>query len=105
MDVSDEGTIFRKILSAFSLYPTYINLLGVYPNVPNSQIMLNHDLNSQSMMRVPMVVLRLPLYNPSMNVNPQPIKLTHSLTQLQWFIQNKVITPKIMNLLYSNLKI
>lgn len=102
MDVSDEGTIFRKILSAFSLYPTYINLLGVYPNVPNSQIMLNHDLNSQSMMRVPMVVLRLPLYNPSMNVNPQPIKLTHSLTQLQWFIQNKVITPKIMNLLYSN---
>lgn len=102
MDVADEGTIFRKILSAFSLYPTYINLFGVYPNVPNSQIMLNHDLSTQSMMRVPMVVLRLPLYDQSMNVNPQPIRLTHSLTQLQWFIQNKVITPKIMNLLYSN---
>jgi hypothetical protein len=101
--VKDEGTILRRILSAFSLYPTYVSinrlwglLAGTqvgYPTAPVETTGFGH------ITRVPMITLRLPL-----NIRGgigQPVSLEDALTQPQWFVENKVIVPKSMSIIHS----
>lgn len=114
--VKDEGTILRRILSAFSLHPTTISVnklwgltcspqfgfgfpykLNPYANnynpyEPVDQFSMNNTTS------VPMITLRLPMAN---NVNNRAVSLEESLTQPQWFAENKTIVPKSIQIIHS----
>lgn len=101
--VKDEGTILRRLLSAFSLYPTYVSinrlwglLVGTQAGYPSSP----YDATGYgTITRVPMITLRLPLNITNMSA---PVSLRDSLSQAQWFVENKVIIPKSVSIIHSN---
>lgn len=101
--VRDEGAIIRRLLSAFSIRPTIVSIHRLYgvlagptlgmPNTPLDAAGLNQITT------VPMVTLRLPL-----NINPnatRAVSLEDSLSQPQWFVENKMIIPKALQLVHS----
>lgn len=101
--VKDEGTILRRILSTFSVYPTYVSInrlnglmIGSQHGFPTAPI---ETAGFSNITRVPMITLRLPL---DINGNARAIKLEEALTQPQWFVENKVIIPKHLQIIHSN---
>lgn len=99
--VRDEGAILRRLLSAFSIRPTIVSIHRLYgPNVvpiggPGSPLDAS-GLNQIT--TVPMVTLRLPL---SIAGDNRAVVLEESLTQPQWFVENKMIVPKALQLVHS----
>ncbi len=101
--IKDEGTILRRILSTFSLYPTYVSvnrMMGLltganfgYPTTPLEAT------GFSNITRIPMVTLRLPL---KINNSGLVISLSDALTQPQWFVENKTIVPKSLQIIHSN---
>lgn len=101
--VKDEGTVLRRLLSAFSVYPTYVSInrlngliLSGQPGFPGSA---TEAYGMSNITRVPMITLRLPL---DINNSARAIKLEEALTQPQWFVENKVIVPKHLQIIHSN---
>ena len=98
--VKDEGTLFRRMLSAFSLYPTYISVnrlwgLNVGSSFPSTPLEMAGFSNIK---RVPMITLRLPL-----KINGSAaISLEDALEQPQWFVEHKTIVPKSLQIIHSN---
>jgi hypothetical protein len=96
--VKDEGSILRRVLGAFSLRPTIVSL------VPFSGIAGNtgsYNLDAMSVSRistVSMLTLRLPL---NIRDNTKGISLTNTFEQPQWFVENKMIVPKIQTVIHS----
>lgn len=101
--VKDEGTILRRLLSAFSLYPTFVSVNRLWGLLGGTQWGFPQNPYEASgignITRVPMITLRLPL-NVSGNVTA--VSLEESLTQPQWFVENKVIVPKSTSIIHSN---
>ncbi|QKF93875.1 major core protein 4b [Fadolivirus algeromassiliense] len=100
--VKDEGTILRRLLSAFSLYPTYVSvnrLWGLLVGTQLGQPSSPYDATGYgAITRVPMITLRLPLNITGMSA---PVSLRDSLSQAQWFVENKVIVPKSVSIIHS----
>lgn len=101
--VKDEGTILRRLLSAFSLYPTYVSVnrlwnlfMGSTYGLPSSPLDVTGYGNVK---RVPMIPLRLP---PTIANNAVAVSLEEALTQPQWYVENKVIVPKSLQIIHSN---
>ncbi len=100
--VKDEGTILRRLLSAFSLYPTFVSVNRLWGLLGGTQWGFPQSPYEASgignITRVPMITLRLPL-----NVSGQatPVSLEESLTQPQWFVENKTIVPKSTSIIHS----
>jgi len=93
--VRDEGTILRRLLSSFSLRPTIVSINRLSTIAVNT-----FDANSISQLTtVPMVTLRLPVSFTA--GSGAPLRLEEALTQPQWFIENKMIVPKSLSLVYS----
>ena len=89
-----DGTILKRLLSAFSFRPTIVSTLPVY-NIININ---PYQQNMRPLVtNVPMINLRLP---PSINDN-SPISLSDALEQHQYFIENGVVVPKHTSLIYS----
>jgi len=103
--IRDEGTIFRKILSAFSLYPTYVQTFSLNPTLVSGKFNVmptgRYMAGFQQIIRVPMIILRLPPVDLVASKHPQPIDLMDSMNQPQWFIENKQIVPKTMVIRHS----
>jgi hypothetical protein len=102
--IKDEGTILRRILSAFSLYPTYVSvnrmvglMTGMQFGYPSSPMEVAGFSN---ITRIPMVTLRLPLKLNTTGNNV--LSLEDALVQPQWFVENKVIVPKSLQIIHSN---
>jgi hypothetical protein len=89
-----DGTVLKRLLSAFSFRPTVVSVMPVY-NV----VSLNpYQQNVRPVVSaVPMINLRLP---PSINDN-DPIALNEALEQHQYFIENGVMVPRHTSLIYS----
>jgi len=100
--VKDEGTILRRLLSAFSLRPTIVSttrlngLVGAMPYGVHNNPLAAAGISDVT--SVPMVTLRLPL---NVSSAKQAISLEQSLTQPQWFIENKMIVPKTQSIIHS----
>lgn len=100
--VKDEGTILRRLLSAFSLYPTFVSinrlwglLVGTQFGYPSSP----YDASGfGNVTRVPMITLRLPL---NISGGGQAVSLRDALSQPQWFVENKTIVPKSLQIIHS----
>jgi len=100
--VKDEGTILRKLLSAFSIRPTIISMNRLFGLIPGSSFGLGaspYDVSGISQITtVPMVTLRLPV---NIAGTGRAVSLEEALTQPQWFVENKMIVPKTMQLVHS----
>ena len=94
--VKDEGTILRKLFSAFSLRPTIVITMpslsiNTNPNISN--------LASTHITTLSMITLRIPLdYSNSVM---QDINLEEALTQDQIYIHHRQLTIKKQSILYS----
>lgn len=94
--VKDEGTILRKLLGVFSLRPTVVNVIPQYSPVTGyTPVTVSQQITS-----IPMMTLYLPPRY-STNVEAQPISFNAHMNQPRWFIQNKMIVPKTISLVYS----
>ncbi len=89
-----DGTILKRLLSAFSFRPTIVSTTPVY-NIVN----LNpYQQNVRPVVTaVPMINLRLP---PTINDN-SPISLSDALDQHQYFLENGAMIPRHTSLIYS----
>jgi len=96
--VKDESTILRKLLGAFSLKPTYIASSPVY-NISSRNNPYVGSLSMTELDSIPMLTVRLPLN--IHNVDNLSVKLTDSVSQPQWFVENNTLVPKERSILYS----
>jgi len=101
--IKDEGTILRRLLSTFSLYPTYVSvsrmmgmLFGLGTGFPTSPM---EAAGFANITRIPMVTLRLPLKLGKSDIH---MSLDDALVQPQWFVENKTIVPKTLQIIHSN---
>ena len=89
-----DGTILKRLLSAFSFRPTIVSTMPVY-NIVNIN---PYQQNIRPVVTaVPMINLRLP---PTINDNT-PVSLSDALEQHQYFIENGTMVPRHTSLIYS----
>jgi hypothetical protein len=89
-----DGTILKRLLSAFSFRPTIVSTMPVY-NIVNVN---PYQQNIRPVVTaVPMINLRLP---PTINDNT-PVSLSDALDQHQYFIENGAMIPRHTSLIYS----
>ncbi len=89
-----DGTILKRLLSAFSFRPTIVSTTPVY-NIVNIN---PYQQNVRPVVTgVPMINLRLP---PTLADN-SPISLSDALEQHQYFLENGVMVPRHTSLIYS----
>jgi hypothetical protein len=103
--VKDEGTIMRRLLAAFAIRPTIVTTTRLY-NILGESFGLATPANPLSasgisqITTVPMVTLRLPL-DIGIGRQQTPVNLKESLSQPQWFVENKMIVPKSQAIMHS----
>lgn len=89
-----DGTVLKRLLSAFSFRPTYVATTPVYQSVSLNP----YQQNIRPMVtNVPMINLRLP---PTMN-DDSPIDLEDATEQYQYFLENGAMVPRHTSLIYS----
>lgn len=100
--VKDEGTILRKILTAFSIRPTIVSTSRLY----NYTSMAPYDVNpgfmgAAGLMKIStisMITMRIPFKKlPGI----EALSLEYSMNQPQLFVENKMLVPKTQSVLYS----
>jgi hypothetical protein len=89
-----DGTVIKRLLSAFSFRPTVVATVPAYQIFNRNPYQQNI---SPVVAYVPMINLKLPPSN-----NNDPIDLEESLEQQQYFLENGVIVPKQTSLIFSN---
>jgi len=89
-----DGTILKRLLSAFSFRPTVVATTPVYPIFNTNPYQQNIK---PTVTYVPMINLKLP-YNAN---DMSPITLRDSLEQTQLLLENGVVVPKHTSLIYS----
>jgi hypothetical protein len=89
-----DGTILKRLLSAFSYRPTIVATSPVY----NIVAINPYQQNVRPVVTaVPMINLRLPS---SLNDN-SPVHITDALEQQQYFLENGSLIPRSTSLIYS----
>lgn len=89
-----DGTILKRLLTAFSFRPTIVSTTPVY-NIVNTN---PYQQNVRPVVTgVPMINLRLP---PTIN-DDSPISLSDALEQHQFFLENGAMIPRHTSLIYS----
>lgn len=89
-----DGTILKRLLSAFSFRPTVVTTTPVYQVFNTNPYQQNIK---PTVTYVPMINLKLP-YTPNDNT---PIELQDALEQTQLLLENGVVVPKHTSLIYS----
>ena len=94
--VKDEGTIMRKLLSAFSIRPTIVMTMPVYGITP----LTSHisSVSTSHITTLPMITMRIPM---SVSQKADPIDLEEALHQDQLYIHHRQLTVKQQQILYS----
>lgn len=96
--IQDEGTMLRKLLAVFSLRPTYTQI-SPFMNAYGMGYS-NFGVSRLSFVNTPIVNIRLPVNLHGSGAMP-PVRLEAALTQHTHFVENKMIVPKNMSVIYS----
>jgi hypothetical protein len=96
-NVRDEGTVLRRLFGAFSLRPTIVTISSLSSGFMTGQYNLGQMAVSQ-VTTIPIVNLRLP-YN--FRCQTAGVYLNEALEQPDWFVENKMIVPKVKSIIYS----
>jgi hypothetical protein len=91
-----DGTILKRLISAFSFRPTVVSTLPIYPS-PIVNINPYQQNITPLVTSVSMINLKLP---PVLNDNT-PIDLSDYLESQQFFLDNGIITPRSTSIIYS----
>jgi hypothetical protein len=89
-----DGTILKRLLSAFSFRPTVVATMPMYQIFSTNPYQQNIK---PTVTYVPMINLKL---GPSIN-NNEPVELNDALSQQQFFLENGNIVQKHTSLIYS----
>jgi hypothetical protein len=89
-----DGTIIKRLLSAFSFRPTVVATMPIYQIFSTNPYQQNIR---PTVTYVPMINLKLP---PSLTES-DPVDLDDALEQQQYFLENGTIVPKHTSLIYS----
>jgi len=93
--VQDEGTILRKILSVFSIRPTFTQISSL--QLSQTGLMTNvNTLAQTSFVNTPIINIRLPPGGTG-----APIQLENAFRQNDWYIENKMLVPKNKSIIFS----
>ncbi|AYV84753.1 MAG: P4B major core protein [Hyperionvirus sp.] len=95
--VRDEGTVLRRLFGVFSLRPTIV----VISTLSSGVMTANYNLGPMALSQVttiPIVNLRLPFNFRNRNTT---VYLNEALEQPDWFVENKMIVPKVKSIIYS----
>ena len=94
--IEDEGSVLRRLLSVFSYRPTVI---AVQNPLNASPFAYGMDINTYSMAQVTTV----PIVNIRLQSEPSttPIKLDDFLSAPDFYVQNKIIVPKVKKVVHS----
>ena len=94
--VKDEGTIMRKLLSAFSIRPTIVSTAPLYGiSSATSNIA---SLAATHITTISMITMRIPLLD---KTKAQSLSLNDALEQRQLYIHRRQITVKTQQIMYS----
>jgi hypothetical protein len=94
--VKDEGTIMRKLLSAFSIRPTIVSTAPLYGiSSATSNIA---SLAATHITTISMITMRIPLMD---KAKTQVMSLNDALEQRQLYIHRRQITVKTQQIMYS----
>jgi hypothetical protein len=94
--IEDEGSVLRRLLSVFSYRPT---IVAVRNQASVSPFAVGMPINAYAMTQVttvPMINIRLPT-----DKSAGKTQLATSLTSPDFYVENKVIVPKIKEVVYS----
>lgn len=104
--VRDEGTVIRRLFNAFSLRPTWVSVAG-YQQATGSTlgagISAGYPVSSLAMTQItniPIINVRLPL-SFSAGSTTASTGLFENLSQVDWYVENKVIVPKTKQVLFT----
>jgi len=104
--IKDEGTIMRRILSAFSLRPTLVSTQSIYtqstPVSYRSHTSMMGPSGVHSVTRISMINMRIPESYHGFEVRHDSMSLEDGLRQPQWMIENKMLVPKTHTVMHSN---
>jgi len=90
--VQDEGSMLRKLLAVFSLRPTFIQTMSLAGHSGSGYSNLA-TVSRMSYLNTPVCNVRLPV--PVTVDGPVPqVSIETSLSQHDWFIENKMLVPK-----------
>lgn len=94
--VKDEGTVMRKLLSAFSIRPTIVLTMPVYGITP----LTSHisSVTTSHLTTLSMITLRIPM---TFGNQAEPIDLSEATTQEQLYIHHRQLSVKQQKILYS----
>lgn len=98
--VRDEGTVLRRLLGAFSIRPTVVSIMSIYQ--PNQIMTGNYSIGSMNVgqvLTIPIVNFRLPF---NLRGTGHVVDLKDSIGQPDWFVENKMIVPKLKSIVFSN---
>jgi hypothetical protein len=90
--IQDEGTFLRKLLSVFSLRPTFTQLSSLMTS--SAMGYSNFGTSRLTYVNTPIVNVRLPRISVAGNQAVPFIRLSSALSQTEYFIENKMIIPK-----------
>jgi len=94
--VKDEGTIMRKLLSAFSIRPTIVSTAPIYGiSSATSNIAA---LAATHITTISMITMRIPLVDTR---GAQSLNLSDALEQRQLYIHHRQMTVKSQQIMYS----
>jgi hypothetical protein len=99
VNIHDEGTVMRKLLSVFSLRPTLVQITPVVGQ--SSMGFTNLGVAGLAFVQTPIINVKLPASLTSA-APMAPVKLSASLTDISWFIENKMLVTKNKSVIYSN---
>jgi hypothetical protein len=92
-----DGTILKRLISAFSFRPTMVSTLPIY-NTPIVNVNPYQQVIKPTVTSVSMINLKLP---PVLNDEVE-ISLEDSINSQQLFLENGVINPRSTSIIYSN---
>lgn len=94
----DEGTILRRLLNAFSLRPTVVQI-STLTGIPVGTSLSLSPASYTQLTTIPMINLRLP--NAYGTTGITNVSLAQAMSQPQWFIEGKTLVPKTQQIVHS----
>ena len=102
--INDEGVVFRRLMSAFSLRPTIVRTtpFDTSSAMATSYMPIAHNPTQTMITSVPMLSLRLPSGTAASSSHSTALDLTTALSQTQWFVENKRFVSKSQAVIQTN---
>merc|ERR1719331_2977926 len=97
LSTRDEGVLLKKLLSVFSIRPTFTQISSYVQRIAMGVANVN-ALSQTTFINLPVINIRLP--SGGTNIGPI-VRLSDAFDQTDFFIENKALVPKKRSVMYS----